>query len=57
MPLVTDKRMSLTIAPISDSEAVISGLGRGTGETIRMVKDGGDEMLRYSGYILRKKQQ
>jgi hypothetical protein len=56
MTLTTDKMVSLAINPISDSEAIICGLGRGMGETIRIVKDGGEEMFRYSGYLLKKKQ-
>jgi hypothetical protein len=55
MPLFTDGRMTLAIEPLSDSEAVISGLGRGMGETIRAVIVDGVEMLRYSGYLLRKR--
>jgi len=36
---------------------VIYGLGRGMGETIRVVKVGDEEMLQYSGYLLRKKRE
>jgi hypothetical protein len=57
MPLFSDKRMSLAIMPLSDSEALISGLGRGMGETIRIVNVGGEEMFQYSGYLFRKKQE
>ncbi len=56
MPLFTKKRMSLAIAPLSNSEAVICGLGRGMGETIRIVNVGGEEMLQYSGYLLKRRQ-
>jgi len=55
MPLFTDKTLSLALAPLSDTEAVICGLGRGKGETIRVVTQGGKELLAYSGYLLRKK--
>lgn len=55
MPLFAAGRMSLAIMPISDSEAVISGLGRGMGETIRSVTFKGEEMLRYSGYLLKRR--
>jgi CubicO group peptidase (beta-lactamase class C family) len=54
MPLFVDGRMSLAITPLSGSEAVICGLGRGAGETVRAVTVGGEEMLQYSGYMLRK---
>jgi CubicO group peptidase (beta-lactamase class C family) len=42
------------LKPMSDTEAVISGLGRGMGETIRVVQFEGAEALRYSGYILKR---
>jgi CubicO group peptidase (beta-lactamase class C family) len=55
MPLFTDQTLSLALAPVSETEAVISGLGRGKGETVRVVIQGGKELLAYSGYLLRKK--
>jgi CubicO group peptidase (beta-lactamase class C family) len=55
MPLFSEERLTLAIAPLSYSEAVISGLGRGMGETIQAVEVNGVEMLRYSGYLLRKR--
>jgi hypothetical protein len=57
MPLFTDGMVSIAITPLSDSEALTSGLGRGMGETIRIVNIGGEEQLRYSGYLLRKRQK
>lgn len=42
------------VDPISDSEAIISGLGSGRGETIRMVRDQSEMRLVFSGYELRK---
>jgi hypothetical protein len=57
MPLFTDKTMSIAITPLSDNEALISGLGRGMGETIRTVNVRGEELLQYSGYLLRKRQK
>ena len=42
------------LRPISDTEAVFAGLGRGMGETIRVVQVNGREALRYSGYLLVK---
>lgn len=56
MPLLTDKTVSMAIAPISDNEAIICGLGRGMGETIQVVTVGSEEMIRFSGYLLKKKQ-
>jgi CubicO group peptidase (beta-lactamase class C family) len=55
MPLFTAGRMTLALEPLSDREALISGLGRGMGETIQAVTVDGVEMLRYSGYLLRKR--
>ncbi len=55
MPLFSDGRMSFAIYPLSDSEALTYGLGRGMGETIRAVTVDGVERLLFSGYQLRKK--
>lgn len=57
MPLFTDQTMSLALEPISGTEAVISGLGRGRGETVSVVTKGGQELIAYSGYLLRKKRE
>jgi CubicO group peptidase (beta-lactamase class C family) len=41
------------LKPVTDTEAVLSGLGgRSMGETVRVVKAGGKELLSYSGYLL-----
>lgn len=42
------------IDPISDHEAIISGLGSGRGETIRMMRDQSEMRLVFSGFELRK---
>jgi len=55
VPLFLDGRMGKAITPLSDTEAITYGLGRNMGETIRVVNVGGEELLRYSGYLLRKK--
>lgn len=47
-------RVSNVLRPISDSEAVLAGLWRGMGETVRVVVNGGVEQLDYSGYRLQK---
>lgn len=47
----------LALQPVSPTEAVIAGLGRGMGETIRVVQMNGREALRYSGYVLTLKEQ
>ena len=47
-------RISNVLRPISDSEAVLTGLWRGMGETVRVVLNDGVEQLNYSGYRLEK---
>ena len=54
MPHFSEQTMSLALAPISETEAVICGLGRGKGETVRVITREGEELLAYSGYLLRK---
>ena len=55
IPVLFPGTASFAIAPVSDTEAVIRGFGRGMGETLRAVTVNGEEMLSYSGYLLRKK--
>lgn len=55
LPLFFPGILSLSLAPVSDTEALINGLGRNMGETIRVVTVDGEEQLQYSGYLLRKK--
>ena len=52
--LLSDGSVKLPIAPVSDMEAIILGLGSGMGETIHAVTIDGQEHLQYSGYHLRK---
>jgi CubicO group peptidase (beta-lactamase class C family) len=49
------ERLRLAIRPVSDTEAVIAGLGRHMGETIYVIHEGGEERLRYSGCDFRRK--
>lgn len=57
LPLFSEQTLSLALTPLSGTEAVISGLGRGKGETIRVINRKGAELLAYSGYLLRKKRE
>lgn len=57
LPLFFPGTLGVALAPVSDTEAVIRGLGRTMGETIRVVKVDGEERLFFSGYELRKKAQ
>jgi len=55
MPLLADETIQVPLRPISDTEAVILGLGRTRGETLRAIEVQGEERLRYSGFIGRKR--
>jgi CubicO group peptidase (beta-lactamase class C family) len=55
MPVLSSKRIQVPIKPISDTEAIILGLGRTRGETLRAIDVNGEERLRYSGFVGRKK--
>lgn len=57
VPLFSGAKMSVAVTPLSDTEALTYGLGRDMGETIRVVTVGGEELLQYSGYLLRKKKE
>jgi len=48
-------KVSNVLRPISDSEAVLAGLWRGMGETVRVVLNDRVEQLIYSGYRLEKR--
>lgn len=54
MPKLSNKIISVPIRPISDTEAIVLGLGRMRGEVLQVVMVDGKECLRYSGYIVRK---
>jgi hypothetical protein len=54
MPVLSSKRIQVPVKPISDTEAIILGLGRTRGETLRAVEVEGEERLRYSGLVGRK---
>jgi len=55
LPLLFPGTASFAVAPVSKSEAILRGIGRGMGETVRDVTVNGEEMISYSGYLLRKK--
>ncbi len=54
LPLLSDQTVQVPLQPVSDTEAIILGLGRTRGETLRAVTINGKEGLRYSGFIGRK---
>jgi hypothetical protein len=55
VPFLFKGTVRFPLTPISDTEVIIAGLGRGMGETIRVVRVNDREALRYSGYVLVKK--
>lgn len=54
LPVLSDQTIQVPLQPISDTEAIILGLGRTRGETLRAVTVNGEVRLRYSGFIGRK---
>lgn len=54
LPELSAARVQVPLRPISDTEAIVLGLGRTRGETLRAISVDGEERLRYSGYIGRK---
>ena len=54
-PLFFPGTASFAIAPVSETEAILRGIGRNMGETVRVITVNGEEMFAYSGYLLRKK--
>lgn len=54
LPMLSDQTIQVPLQPVSDTEAIILGLGRTRGETLRAVTVKGEERLRYSGFIGRK---
>ena len=55
MPRLSDKTIQVPLRPISDSEAIVLGIGRSRGETLRAVTVDGEEALRYSGFVGQKR--
>ena len=56
VPALKQGETRVWFTPLSDAEAVVPGLGTGLGETIRLLGVGGEERLRYSGYVFRKRE-
>ncbi len=50
LPRLSSKTIQVPLRPISDTEAIILGLGRTRGETLRVINTEGGERLRYSGF-------
>ncbi len=54
MPALSPALIQVPLGPLSDREAIILGLGRTRGETLRFIDTPGGERLRYSGFIGRR---
>ncbi len=46
--------LQVPLTPLDDTTAVIAGYGTGLGETVEVVRRGGEERLLFSGYQLRR---
>jgi hypothetical protein len=55
LPRLSDQTIQVPLQPVSASEAIILGLGRTRGETVRALTVNGEEHLRYSGFVWRKR--
>jgi CubicO group peptidase (beta-lactamase class C family) len=54
LPSLSAETTQVPLRPISDTEAIILGLGRTRGETLRAFMVDGEERLRYSGFVGRR---
>jgi hypothetical protein len=54
LPRLSSSTIQVPLRPISDTEAIVLGLGRTRGETLRAITVDGAERLRYSGFEGRK---
>ena len=48
----SETKLKIALSPLSDIEAVVTGLANGEGGTVRVIKTGESENLYYSGFIL-----
>ncbi len=51
MPVLSPQRIQLPLLATNDDAAIISGLGRNRGDTLRIVAHEGEPRLRWSGYV------
>lgn len=52
-PGSSDKK-TVALKPVSNHQAVVHGLGRSMGDTLQFVSQGGEELLSYSGFLLKR---
>ncbi len=53
--VLNDSPMEVLLRPVSDTEAVVMGLGRSTGETLFLTRQDNQCTIRFSGYLLKRK--
>ena len=46
----TESKLKIALTPISDTEAIVTGLANGEGGTVRIIKNGTSENILYSGF-------
>jgi len=51
MPMLSSDRIQVPLRAISDDQAILLGLGRTRGDTVRFEEHDGQALLRYSGYL------
>ena len=49
-----DLLLRIAFQPVSENEAITAGLGSGRGDTLRLIKENGEDRLAFSGLLLRK---
>ncbi|MBI5015054.1 MAG: beta-lactamase family protein [Deltaproteobacteria bacterium] len=54
-PLLFGNPTAQALAPVSETEAIVLGFGRNSGETVRAIRKNGSEFLVYAGYVLKRK--
>jgi CubicO group peptidase (beta-lactamase class C family) len=50
-PHLSDNLIRVPLQPVSPTEAVVQGFGRGGGETVQIVEVNGKQCLKFSGYM------
>jgi CubicO group peptidase (beta-lactamase class C family) len=51
---IENRHVKVVMVPISDSEAYVFGLGRNVGDIVRILPDGDQQRIRYSGFVFER---
>jgi hypothetical protein len=54
MPRLSDQEVALPVAALDEEQAIVLGLGRSRGDTLRIRRIDGREYLQFSGYLARR---